>query len=458
MIVMKFGGAALQNPASIKKVISAINASLNQNPVVVLSAFGKSTRMLEELFKLCRKGDLDAAYSLIDTDLLPLSLSLFEGELSPEFESECLDDLNKRIKSLKNFISSHEGKWDSVDRDHIVAQGELITSRIIYYILENEGIDCNWIDARKMIISDEKHWFARPDFKSSAELVKQKVESSQKEHKLTITQGFIASTPSGLTTTLGYEGSDLSATFLAACLGAERVELYKTVSGIMTADPNLVPEAKTVNRISYENIKKLTFLRSKILHKNAVQPLLELDIPLRILNLYKQEDDGTTIENTDIGDVENRFFVVGHPNGILISKHQSNGNDLAESDRIGLILSKRDIANVPIENSMEHIQYFLPDKSLMKAASRQLSGIDNLSWVEDVAMIGMIHNSLSEKDLIKMISNTIDEFDAKVLASYSSSEMNIIVISADKFNQVCKALHSILNEYSAVDPQLMERK
>jgi len=458
MIVMKFGGTALQNPASINKVISAINASLNQNPIVVLSAFGKSTRMLEELFKLCRKGDLEAAYSLIDTDFLPLSLSLFESELSPEYESECLDDLNKRIKRLKNFISSHERKWDSGDRDYIVAQGELITSRIIYYILNNEGIDCNWLDAREMIISDEIHWFAQPDFKSSAELVKQKVESSQKENKLAITQGFIASTPSGLTTTLGYEGSDLSATFLAACIGAERVELYKTVSGIMTADPNLVPEAKTVNRISYENIEKLTFLRSKILHKNAIQPLIELDIPLRILNLHKPKDNGTTIENTDIDDLENHFFVVGHPNGVLISKHHSNGNDLTESDRIGLILSKRDIANVPIENSMEHIQYFLRDKFSLKAASRQLSGIDNLSWTEDVAMIGMIHNSLSEKDLIKMISNTIEEYGAKVLASYSSSEMNIIVIPADKFNQVCKALHSVLNEYSAVDAQLMERK
>jgi len=458
MIVMKFGGAALQNPQSITQVTSIIKASLSENPVIVLSAFGKSTRMLEELFKLCRNGDLEAAYDLIDTDFLPLSLSLFEGELSPEYESECLHDLNKRIKSLKNFISSHERKWDSSDRDYIVAQGELITSRIIYYILNNEGIDCNLLDAREMIISDEKHRFARPNFKSSAELVKQKVGRSQKENKLTITQGFIASTPSGLTTTLGYEGSDLSATFLGACCDAERVELYKTVSGIMTADPDLVPDAKTVNRISYEIIEKLTFLRSKILHKDAVQPLIELDIPLRILNLYKPKDIGTTIENIHIDDMENHYFVIGHPNGVLISKHHSNGNDVSESDRIGLILSKRDIANVPIEKSTEHIQYFLPDKFSLKAATRQLSGIENLSWVEDVAMIGMIHNSLSEKNLTKMISNTIDDYGAKVLASYSSSEMNIIVIPADKFSQVCKALHSILHEYSAVDGQLMKRR
>ena len=120
MIVMKFGGAALQNPQSIKKVTSIIKASLSENPVVVFSAFGKSTRMLEELFKLCRKGDLEAAYNLIDNNFLPLAQSLFEGELSAKYETECGNDLIKRIEDLKNYISSTGRKWKSADRDHIV--------------------------------------------------------------------------------------------------------------------------------------------------------------------------------------------------------------------------------------------------------------------------------------------------------------------------------------------------
>ena len=447
MIVMKFGGAALQNPQLIKKVTSVIKASLNENPVVVLSASGKSTRMLEELFKLCRKGDFGAAYDLIDTNFLPLALSLFEGELSPEYETDCRNDVIKRIEDLKKYISSTGRKWKSGDRDHIVSQGELITSRIIYCILNNEGINSEWLDARDMIITDEKHRVAQPDFKNSVELVKQKVENCLKENKLAITQGFIASTPSGRTTTLGYEGSDLSATFIGSCIDADRVELYKTVPGVMTADPNLVPDSKIVSRISYEYVEKLTFLRSRILHKNAIQPLIGKDIPLRILNIYKPEDDGTTIEDTHYDDLEHEFFVVGHPDGILISKHPSNRSDLAESDSIGIILSRRDITYVPIESTVEHIQYFLSNKLKMKQASRQLREIDDISWNKDVSMIGIIHHSLSENGLIKLISNTLDAHNAKVLASSTSSDMIIFVIQRDRFKQVYNALHSLLSEY-----------
>jgi len=458
MIVMKFGGEALQNPQSIKKVISVIKASLDEDPVIVLSAFGKSTRMLEGLFDLCSKGDFQETQDIIDTEFLPIALSLFEGELTPEYESDCREDVIDRIGKFKNYISSSERKWNSSDRDYILSQGELITSRIIYYFLNSEGIKSEWLDARDMIITDEKHRFAQPDFKSSVELVKQKVDSCQKDNKLAITQGFIASTPSGSTTTLGYEGSDLSATFIGACIDADRVELYKTVPGVMTADPNLVQDSIIVRRISYGYVEKLTSLGSKILHKNAIQPLIDRNIPLKILSLYEPEDDGTTIEDTRYDDLEYDFFVVGHPDGILVSIQHSDGDDPIESDRIGSILSERDITNVPVENSLEQVQYFLSDKSLLQEAKRQLRDIDNISWIEDVSMIGMIHNSLSENDLTTLISDTFDEYRTKVLASSESADMTILVIPLDQFKQIYNTLHRILIEYSSADVQLMERK
>jgi len=458
MIVMKFGGTALQNPQLIEKVTSVIKASLNENPVVVLSAFGKSTRMLERLFELCSKGNFEAAHSIIDNKFLPLSLSLFEGYLSPKYEPDCRKDVIKRIEDIKNYISSSEREWKSAERDYIVAQGELVTSRIIYYVLNNEGIKSKWLDARDMIITDEKHRFAQPDFKSSVELVKQKVDDCQKDNKLAITQGFIASTPSGLTTTLGYEGSDLSATFIGSCIGAARVELYKTVPGIMTADPILVQDSKIVRRISYKYVEKLTFLGSKILHKNAIQPSIEKDIPLRILNLYEPEDNGTSIGDTRYDDLGFEFFVVGHPDGILISIHSSDEDNLIESDKISSIFSEWDIANVPIENSKEHIHYYLPDKVSSKEATRQLRGIDDISWNEDVSMIGIIYNYISENDLLQMISNIIDEHRTKMLASSTSSAMIILVIPKDRFKQVYNTLHRMLSEYSTAALQLMERK
>jgi len=447
MIVMKFGGAALDNPRSIKMVTSVIKTSLTENPVVVLSAFGKSTRMLERLFELCSIGNIEETYDLIDNSFLPLTLSLFEGYIRPKYEVECQKDVIKRIEDLKSYISSSNRRWNSADRDFIVSQGELITSRIIYYVLKSEGIKSEWLDAREMIITDEKHRFSQPDFKSSFELVNKKINGCKKDNKLAVTQGFIASTPSGLTTTLGYEGSDLSATFIGACIDAERVELYKTVPGVMTADPDLVTDSKLVKRISYKYIEKLTFLGSKILHKNAIQPLMEKGIPLRIINLSEPKDNGTLIGGTTYGNLGSEYFIVGHPDGILFSKDASGVDNLVESAKIDSIFNEWDIANVPIENTRERIQWYLPDKVSSIEASHQLREIDDIIWNKNVSMIGIIYNSTSENDLKQMISNIIDEHRPKVFASSTSSEMIILVISRNRFKQIYHAIHRMLREH-----------
>ena len=447
MIVMKFGGAALDNPRSIKMVTSVIKTSLTENPVIVLSAFGKSTRMLERLFELCSIGNIEETYDLIDNSFLPLSLSLFEGYIRPKYEVECQKDVIKRIEDLKSYISSSDRRWNSADRDFIVSQGELITSRIIYYVLNSEGIKSEWLDAREMIITDEKHRFSQPDFKSSVEFVNQKINSCKKDNKLAVTQGFIASTPSGLTTTLGYEGSDLSATFIGSCIDAARVELYKTVPGIMTADPDLVTDSKLVKRLSYKYIEKLTFLGSKILHKNAIQPLMEKGIPLRILNLNEPKDNGTLIGGTSYGDLGSEYFIVGHPDGILFSKDVSGVDNLVESAKIDSIFNEWDIANVPIENTREQIQWYLPDKVSSIEATHQLRKIDDITWNKNVSMIGIIYNSTPEDDLKLMISNIIDEHRPKVFASSTSSDMIILVISRNRFKQIYHAIHRMLREH-----------
>ena len=448
MIVMKFGGTALQNPQSIKKVTSVIKASLKEDPVIVVSAFGKSTRMLENLFELCSQGKLKETYNIIDNKFLPLVLSLFEGSISPKYEVDCRKDVIKRIEDIKSYISSSKRKWNSVDRDYIISHGELITSRIIYYFLNSEGIRSKWLDARDMIITYENRRITQPDFKSSVELVNQKVASCKTENKLPITQGFIASTPSGLTTTLGYESSDLSATFIGSCIDAARVDLYKTVPGIMTADPNLVTDSKLIRQISFKYVEKLTFLGSKILHKRAIQPLKERDIPLRILNLYEPEDGGTFIGGTAYDDLGPEFFVVGHPDGILISKHFSEKESLVETDKISSIYNEWDISNVPIESGIEQSQWYLPDKVSSMEATRQLREMNDISWNEDVSMIGIIYNSPAENDLTKMISKIIDECHAKVFASSASPDMIILLILRDRFKQVYHAIHRMLREYT----------
>ena len=174
---------------------------------------------------------------------------------------------------------------------------------------------------------------------------------------------------------------------------------------------------------------------------------MEKGIPLRILNLNEPKDNGTLIGGTTYGNLGSEYFIVGHPDGILFSKDASGVDNLVESAKIDSIFNEWDIANVPIENTREQIQWYLPDKVSSIEATHQLREIDDITWNKNVSMIGIIYNSTSENDLKQIISNIIDEHRPKVFASFTSSDMIILVISRNRFKQIYHAIHRMLREH-----------
>ena len=450
MIVMKFGGEALQNPESINKVTSIIKSARDEQLVVVVSAFGKSTRLLENLFEFLTLGKTEEANRLFIEKFIPKLFSLMEGTLDSVYLSECREVMNEMIEQLKNHILAERSDWNSADRDFIVSHGELLTSRFFFYVLGQEGIDSGLVDVREMIITDEKQRFASPDYEKSFEAIRKRVEECHNSGSLLLTQGFIGSTPSGLTTTLGYEGSDLTATFLGSCLNADRIDFYKSVPGIMTADPNILSECRVLKEISYDYAEKLGFLGSKILHRNAIKPAKEMDIPIRLRNLHAPEAAGTRISNDDLNNDGDEFSVVGHPDGELVFLSAHARPEYNGSSQIETILADWDITNVPIKSDDSALQWFLTEKIFAKAASVSLKEAGAVFNDEEVSMIGIISSGFSEKDYTRLIKETIAEHDLKLVASSASSEFAIMVFGRERFKTIYSWMHTKLLEKSMI--------
>jgi aspartate kinase len=168
--------------------------------------------------------------------------------------------------------------------DAIAAHGELASSRLVAAILRDGGLPAEWIDARDVIVTDDRHQHASPVERDTADRLSCRVAPLVARGAIPVLGGFIGSTADGVTTTLGRGGSDYSASIAGACLGAAEIQIWTDVDGILTADPRLFGRARTVERLSFDEASALARLGAKVLHPSTVRPAARAGIPVRILN------------------------------------------------------------------------------------------------------------------------------------------------------------------------------
>ncbi|MHA7056181.1 bifunctional aspartate kinase/homoserine dehydrogenase I [Aquimarina sp. M1] len=290
MKILKFGGKSLANGKGIHKVVDIIENKVNngESITVVLSARGNSTDELEaildkavknesyreqlESFKKYQLGDFINFYADAEFNTLD---KLFEGV-------SLLGDYSKRIK------------------DQVLSQGEVISAKLITHILKERGVNAHFTDSRELIKTDGAFGEAQPLDKLS----KENVIAHFKKYNgstINIVTGFIASNTNNETTTLGRNGSNYTAALLANYLNAEELQNFTHVSGIYTANPDLVSDAKKIEKLSFTEANELAYFGANILHAKTIIPLIEKNIPLRILNTFDDKNKGTliTAENNE---------------------------------------------------------------------------------------------------------------------------------------------------------------
>jgi aspartate kinase len=289
--VFKFGGASVANAPAVRNVAEII-AEYSDNLVVVISAMGKTTNLLETLTTAYFTGSVEM-YDIFDQFKkwhLEISIALFGGDSFPAHTQSLIDELGEKLKKDPSLNYDFE-------YDQIVGYGELVSTSLVSKWLFTAGIDNKWIDVRTCLRTDDNYRDAEIDWTLSERLAKKVFSFS--DCRIYLTQGFIGSTISNLTTTLGREGSDFTAAILGNILDAEYVAIWKDVPGILNADPRIFKNATMIGELSYREAVEMSYSGAKVIHPKTIKPLHNKNIPLLVKSFVSPGDPGTIIHRID---------------------------------------------------------------------------------------------------------------------------------------------------------------
>lgn len=439
MKILKFGGKSLSNGEGLNKVVSIISDKVNQGEqiAVVVSARGNATDELEYILKLAAK---NGNYKPLFENFKTYQISDYpQVDLSEEFN--ILEKLFEGVSLI--------GDYSNKIKDQILSKGELLSAKLLTSILKEKGVPANFVDSRDLLKTDSKFGDAQP----LEQLSKKNVINYFKEHNgstVNIVTGFIGSNNNNDTTTLGRNGSNYTASLIANYLNAEELQNFTHVDGIYTANPDLVADAKKIEFLSFNEANELANFGATILHAKTIIPLLEKNIPLRILNTFNHENRGTLItsdsakegiktlsvlENVSLVNLEGRgllgkagvdariFKVMGDHN-ISVSIISQGSSERG----IGLVVAteKATTAMVELEKEFEN-DFYSKD-------------VNQITVTDNVSVISIIGQDLStfHKPYTALIKNKI----VPILFNNTVTGKNVsLVVKKAELNKALNVIH-----------------
>jgi aspartate kinase len=290
-IVMKFGGSSVANAACMRQVATLVASAAHRPPLVVLSAMGKTTNGLFAAAQAAENGNLESAISGMNA--LKAAHLTTARELFPEGIPSALEaSLNDRFGELELILRGVALLRELSPRsmDAIASFGERLSTLIFASF-----INAPLVDARKVMRTDDTFGEGQPRFVLLPELAAEHIAPLLTLGRTVVTQGYIGATEDGLTTTLGRGGSDYSAALFGAALGVEEVQIWTDVQGVLTCDPRIVPEAQSIDQLTFAEAAELAAFGAKVLHPATIQPAVEVGIPVTVRDTQHPDGQFTTI-------------------------------------------------------------------------------------------------------------------------------------------------------------------
>ncbi|MDX2269304.1 MAG: lysine-sensitive aspartokinase 3 [Bryobacter sp.] len=281
MIVMKFGGSSVESAEAIERVSRIVRRYADRQPIVVVSAMGKTTNRLLECARLAADGAREEALSKLG-DLRDFHVR----------EAGAWDVLDAHFAELQELLRGLAilGELTPRSLDAVASFGERLSSLIVARALSAEHLSAEHLDSREVIVTDDRFTQANPLYAETYRRLSQRSWAP-----LTVMGGFIGATAQGVTSTLGRGGSDFTASLVGAGVGAEEIQIWTDVDGMLTADPTVMPGGLRVRSMSFAEAAELAYFGAKVLHPSTVLPAIERNIPVLILNSRRPEVEGTRI-------------------------------------------------------------------------------------------------------------------------------------------------------------------
>jgi len=297
-VVMKFGGTSVESAAAIERVAAIVKGREARRPVVVVSAMGKTTNALEKVtlaFYQDKKEEALKLFELVKEQHLTMAKQLLTTGYQP-----CGN-------RLKDFFT--EAEWllhDKPQRDYdyyydqVVCAGELLSTTVISFYLNEVGVVNKWLDVRDVIRTDDNFRDANIDWEFTRSKVERSIIPLFSDCNILLTQGFIGATDENESTTLGREGSDYTAAVFANMLNAESQTIWKDVESVMNADPKQFPEAKSISELNYNEVIEMAYYGAQVIHPKTIKPLQNKNIPLYVKCFLDPDLPGTIIHNNPL--------------------------------------------------------------------------------------------------------------------------------------------------------------
>jgi aspartate kinase len=299
LVVMKFGGTSVEDPAAIARTAAIVagRVALGKQPVVVVSAMAKVTDQLLRAAAFSAQGDRKGALA-VSAQLRARHHETAAALVKNPAEAAALAEfIDQKFESLDEVLRGLAAILELTPRisDLIVSYGERLSSRIVAAAFRELAINATHFDAREIIITDSQFQKAAPQYDLIDQHAQIKLLPLTAQGLVPVMGGFIASNEAGITTTLGRGGSDFTGALIGGALSAEAIEIWTDVDGIMTADPRVCPSALRVKVISFEEAAELAYFGAKVLHPATILPAVKKNIPVLVLNSRNAGCEGTRI-------------------------------------------------------------------------------------------------------------------------------------------------------------------
>lgn len=467
-LVMKFGGTSVGSADALRNVTQIIRDAKKdwRRIVVVTSAMSGVTNLLLDSAALATKGKIDslpaAESTLREKHFAAANTLIKDAKLCEETKTE----INTLIISLVDLCKAIAVLGEASPRamDAVASLGERMSLRLLAAVINDAGISAKGIESTEFVITNAHFQNAHPDFKATTEKTRAVLNPLMDQGIIPITTGFIGATPDGAITTLGRGGSDYSAAIIGSVLPADDVWIWTDVDGIMTTDPRIVKDAKTLSEITYSEIAELAYYGAKVLHPKTIRPVTDAGIGLRICNTFNPTHPGTRLianvpsdSKPRNGQVVKAVTAIRSQRLVTIEGRGMLGVPGVAARAFGAVAStKTSVPLITQASSEQSICFAVPAESATSVLSAlqavfateiEDEDIDRVWMTEDVSIITVVGVGMSHTPGVAgQVFSKLGDSKANVLAiAQGSSEVSIsmVVIAADTELAV-KALHELI--------------
>ena len=456
MIVMKFGGTSVADQAAIERLMTIVRAARQvaiqpesddwRGPIVVVSALGGVTDRLLGMAAEAGAGDAEGARENVQAlcarhlDVATVIAEGSERRGVERFITEHCDEL-ERIAGALAVLREVTPRW----LDAIAATGEILSSRLVAAALASRGLSASWVDARRVIVTNDEHMSAAPLKPETTAALRRIVDPMLAARSVPVIGGFVGATQAGVTTTLGRGGSDYSAALIGACLGAREIQIWTDVDGMLTADPRIVPDVRLVPHLSFAEASELAYFGAKVLHPATIQPAVAENIPVRILNSQRPQDAVGTLITRDRPSTGFPLTAVASKTNVTVVDITSTRMLMAHGflRRIFEVFEQHHTPVDVVTTSEVSVSVTVDSTNRLPAIMAALADVADVTREDDMAILCAVGDGLQEDPaFVAKLLEAIDGIPIRMLSQAASRRNVTLVLRSSDLDVALRRLHA----------------